>query len=451
MTLEEDKNQTEEDEFDKIFKDLFNEDKDKNNTSKSKVSPEDDLLDDFFEEELDELQIDDNDNTKISLTTPPEDNKPEDFQWLEDLIKDLDTKDNKEEKANLPAPPAPPGKKSFVSKIADRPKAPPPPKHVAEYGSGKKIVTFHKEEEEPAKKRKISFKFMQKYWKKFAITTGALGLIVMSFFLIKKGLTNNSTEDHIILTKVYSGDKILVDRSLASKSGLEAIKKGYLDSQISNLMYQLIKPGDKVLDVGAGFGYYSLYLARLVGSQGKVYSFEAREKVFNLLEASIAINKFDQITPVQALLFSDKIKVLVNESDENHKSKFGMINIETNSNSDYINSQGSFLVETSTLDDLLGPIPIDFIHVNAQGTEMNILLGAKKILTASPKVKIITSWSKYSMSRYVNLQSMVEQLLANDFKFWLIKPSNGTLIPLTNLDQVMQVERGRILIAKTLN
>jgi hypothetical protein len=128
-----------------------------------------------------------------------------------------------------------------------------------------------------------------------------------------------------------------------------------------------------------------------------------------------------------------------------------MLNIELENNKEYSNKEGGTLVETSKLDDLLDNNPVDFIHINAHGTEMNILLGAKKILAASPKVKIITSWSKYSMSRYLNLQSMVTQLLANGFHFWLIKPSNGTLIPLTNLEQIMQVERGRMLIAKSLN
>ena len=47
------------------------------------------------------------------------------------------------------------------------------------------------------------------------------------------------------------------------------------------------------------------------------------------------------------------------------------------------------------------------------------------------------------MAKYVNLQSVVTQLLDNGFRFWLIKPSNGNLVELTQLDHIMQVERGR--------
>jgi FkbM family methyltransferase len=455
MTLEEDKKKdgeiAPEDDFDQIFKDLFKDQElDKKTSKKKKLDSEDALLDDLLtatEEDQEEVSLNQEANN--------EEKSEEDFQWLEDLIKDLDTKDNQEE----PLVPALQGsastkgaKKSFLSKIGNKPRAPAPPPNVVAYASGKKVVVMESQEEEaPQKKIKFFVKKIKITPKKILFCVMGIILVASTTFAINFFNNTKIKDSNIILKEVYGGDKILIDLKMTSKSGYEVIEKGYLDSQVSNLMYQLIKPGDKVLDIGAGFGYYSLYLARLVGSQGKVFSFEARDKVFKLLEASIAINKFTQITPIQALLFSDKIKVLVNESDKNHRSKFGLINIELDNKNLYNNNLGSFLAETSKLDDLVPIDNISLININASGTEMNILLGAKKILAYSPKVKIITTWSKNQMSHYINLKAMIQQLLSNDFKFWLIKPSNGTLIPLTSLDQIMQVERARLLIAKTLN
>ena len=90
------------------------------------------------------------------------------------------------------------------------------------------------------------------------------------------------------------------------------------------------------------------------------------------------------------------------------------------------------------------------LHINAHGSELSIILGAQRLIATSPKIKIITSWSKYQMAKYVNINNVVTQLVDNGFRFWLIKPSNGTLIELSKVEHILQVERGRFLIAKTL-
>jgi hypothetical protein len=94
---------------------------------------------------------------------------------------------------------------------------------------------------------------------------------------------------------------------------------------------------------------------------------------------------------------------------------------------------------------------ISLININANGHELSIILGAKNIISNSPNIKIITTWSKYEMGRYVNVQTIVQQLLNNDFKFWFIKPSNGQLVAVTKLEDIMQIERGRFLIARSIN
>ncbi len=42
--------------------------------------------------------------------------------------------------------------------------------------------------------------------------------------------------------------------------------------------------GDKVVDVGAGSGWLAVFLANIVGTQGKIYSYEAREDFADLAE-----------------------------------------------------------------------------------------------------------------------------------------------------------------------
>jgi FkbM family methyltransferase len=53
---------------------------------------------------------------------------------------------------------------------------------------------------------------------------------------------------------------------------------------------QLIKEGDVVLDIGANVGAHTLPLAQLVGSSGKVFSFEPTAYAFAKQQTNIALN-----------------------------------------------------------------------------------------------------------------------------------------------------------------
>ena len=49
------------------------------------------------------------------------------------------------------------------------------------------------------------------------------------------------------------------------------------------ILNQFIKPGDTVLDIGANFGVYTHEFSKLVGSEGKVYSFEPIPETYGRL------------------------------------------------------------------------------------------------------------------------------------------------------------------------
>ncbi len=56
-----------------------------------------------------------------------------------------------------------------------------------------------------------------------------------------------------------------------------------------------IGAGDKVVEAGTGSGFLAIFLANIVGSEGKVYSYEWREDFFKLAEKNIAKTGMDKI------------------------------------------------------------------------------------------------------------------------------------------------------------
>lgn len=72
-------------------------------------------------------------------------------------------------------------------------------------------------------------------------------------------------------------------------SALE-IYLGYYEPKETRLISDLVKPQMITLDIGANIGYFTMLMAHLVGSQGRVHAFEPNPDVLRKLEGNIALN-----------------------------------------------------------------------------------------------------------------------------------------------------------------
>ncbi len=64
----------------------------------------------------------------------------------------------------------------------------------------------------------------------------------------------------------------------------------------------LIAPGERVLDIGANLGFYSLTAARAAGPEGRVWSFEPTADIAQRLRESAALNGFATLNVVEMAL-----------------------------------------------------------------------------------------------------------------------------------------------------
>ena len=56
------------------------------------------------------------------------------------------------------------------------------------------------------------------------------------------------------------------------------------------LLRQVVRPGNVVLDIGANVGTHTIFLAQTVGPEGAVLAFEPQRMVFQILCANVALN-----------------------------------------------------------------------------------------------------------------------------------------------------------------
>ena len=147
---------------------------------------------------------------------------------------------------------------------------------------------------------------------------------------------------------------------------------------------QLIKEGDVVLDIGANVGAHTLPLAQLVGNTGKVFSFEPTAYAFAKQQTNIALNPslVSRISAHQMMLMAtdaDPLPEFVYSSwpleaaDDLNDEHHGRL----------METRGSV---TDTLDRFVrnaGIKHINFIKLDVDGNESDVLAGAKTVLVNS--------------------------------------------------------------------
>lgn len=76
---------------------------------------------------------------------------------------------------------------------------------------------------------------------------------------------------------------------------------------------QVVRPGDAVIDGGANYGYWTLVASRLVGPNGRVFSFEANPPTASRLEANIKASGASNVSIYQiALAAGDGVATINN-------------------------------------------------------------------------------------------------------------------------------------------
>ena len=144
---------------------------------------------------------------------------------------------------------------------------------------------------------------------------------------------------------------------------------------------ELVKEGDIVLDIGANVGAHTLPLAQLVGFEGKVYSFEPTAYAFVKQKANILLNP-----QLSSRIEAKQMMLVATSEDPLPESIYSSWPLEVAD--DLHGEHRGRLMGTEgaikrTLDDFVqsaGINKIDFIKLDVDGNENDILRGGKTII-----------------------------------------------------------------------
>jgi FkbM family methyltransferase len=149
------------------------------------------------------------------------------------------------------------------------------------------------------------------------------------------------------------------------------------EDDMLNLFYP--KEGDIVVDVGSCLGRYTLSSSKRVGKKGKVIAIDGDPSNIEMLNRNLQLNKTSNVTVLNYVVDSTKKQVnyqqfLKRDLFENEK-KFDKIKI----NCDTLDN---LLIKECRIDE------VNWIKIDVEGAELEVLKSSHNILTNSTRLKI---------------------------------------------------------------
>jgi FkbM family methyltransferase len=146
-------------------------------------------------------------------------------------------------------------------------------------------------------------------------------------------------------------------------SGVHTYWRGVYEKGLTTQLESTVKPGMSCYDCGANVGYFTLLMSRLVGRNGRVFSFEPLPENANYLHRHVGMNHCANVTIIESAC-----------SDYN-----GKVNFSSDGSASRINAEGKIEVDCRTIDSLDLPPP-DLMKVDVEGAEVLLISGAEETI-----------------------------------------------------------------------
>lgn len=195
-------------------------------------------------------------------------------------------------------------------------------------------------------------------------------------------------------------------------------KLAILENSETKLASRLIKKGMTVIDIGANLGYYTLIFSSLAGKEGKVYAFEPDPSNYRLLKKNIEANGFRNAIAVKKAVSSKSGKLgfyLSEEHRGDHRSY------------DPGGKRKKITVSCVSIDEFAKKkIRPDFIKIDVQGAEFQVMKGMSRTLDRSGGMVIVCEFYPSAMIRCGDSPTeFLEFLEGKGFRLAFIDERNG--------------------------
>lgn len=224
------------------------------------------------------------------------------------------------------------------------------------------------------------------------------------------------------------GGRIYVDERDRGSVAQSLLSKGKYEKNWTWWLKSTLKPGWRVLDIGANIGYYTALMATRVGPAGLVVACEPDSHNASLLRRTVSENGFTQVRVVEAAVAARPGRTTLFHDTAWH-------GVHSLALDNCVNGgESSAEVETITLDLLVTEAEsFDLVKIDAQGAEGLILQAASAFLAQPHGIVLIELWPHGLSALGSTLTDVTEPFRSHGFASYYMA-ANRELVPISQTD-----------------
>jgi FkbM family methyltransferase len=206
--------------------------------------------------------------------------------------------------------------------------------------------------------------------------------------------------EQTILTQTLLGHLLYLDaRDTSLLPSL--VVRGYWEPSVTRALLRLVRPGQRIVEVGANVGYHSVLLASGAAPTGSVTAFEANPRMVELLRRTLATNGLAGAVRVVPLAVADRPGRATLHRLARQQGSSSIYPFTARDLAAWDDQASPLEVETTSLDAFFGaddPAP-DLIKIDAEGAEPAILAGMRGLLARAPRLQLVLEFLPSALAR----------------------------------------------------
>lgn len=205
--------------------------------------------------------------------------------------------------------------------------------------------------------------------------------------------------DHTLMMQTIFGHAMYLDsRDIGLTPHL--LRQGCWEPDLTRFFLRIVRPGMRIVEVGANVGYYTLLACSLVGPAGRVTAFEANPAAVMLIRRSLLVNGFRDRATIVAMAVTDAPGTVILHQLDQRQVQSSLFDFSDDQLSIAGDRVTKVEVPATSLDAFFDRNePIDLIRMDVEGAEPLVFDGMRRILERNLRIKVLLEFHPERIER----------------------------------------------------